>query len=147
MKKEVLAYIKQNKMIKKKDMILAGVSGGSDSMLMLTILRELQKPLDFKLAAVRVHHGIRGQEADRDRAFVEQICEEWGIPCHVFHYDVPALSRKWKLGEEETGRLVRREAFEKAAHSYTDQKVRIALAHNQEDLAETMLHICAGEPV
>ena len=63
----------------------------------------------------------------------------------MFHYDVPALSRKWKLGEEETGRLVRREAFEKAAHSYTDQKVRIALAHNQEDLAETMLHnLCRG---
>ena len=47
MKKEVLAYIKQNKMIKKKDMILAGVSGGSDSMAMLHILRELQEELRF----------------------------------------------------------------------------------------------------
>mgnify|MGYP000709526641 FL=1 len=47
MKKEVLAYIKQNKMIKKKDMILAGVSGGSDSMAMLHILRELQEEVDF----------------------------------------------------------------------------------------------------
>ena len=145
MYRRIAGYMKENHMTEAGYTVLAGVSGGSDSMLMLTILRELQKPLDFKLAAVHVHHGIRGQEADRDRAFVEQICEEWGIPCHVFHYDVPALSRKWKLGEEETGRLVRREAFEKAAHSYTDQKVRIALAHNQEDLAETMLHnLCRG---
>ena len=145
MYRRIAGYMKENHMTEAGYTVLAGVSGGSDSMLMLTILRELQKPLDFKLAAVHVHHGIRGQEADRDRAFVEQICEEWGIPCHVFHYDVPALSRKWKLGEEETGRLVRREAFDKAAHSYTDQKVRIALAHNQEDLAETMLHnLCRG---
>ena len=145
MYRRIAGYMKENHMTEAGYTVLAGVSGGSDSMLMLTILRELQKPLDFKLAAVHVHHGIRGQEADRDRAFVEQICEKWGIPCHVFHYDVPALSRKWKLGEEETGRLVRREAFEKAAHSYADQKVRIALAHNQEDLAETMLHnLCRG---
>lgn len=66
MKTEVLAYIKQNKMIKKKDMILAGVSGGSDSMAMLHILRELQEEVDFSLKVVHVHHGIRGQEADRD---------------------------------------------------------------------------------
>ena len=145
MYRRIAGYMKENHMTEAGYTVLAGVSGGSDSMLMLTILRELQKPLDFKLAAVHVHHGIRGQEADRDRAFVEQICEEWGIPCHVFHYDVPALSSKWKLGEEETGRLVRREAFEKAAHSYADHKVRIALAHNQEDLAETMLHnLCRG---
>ena len=74
MKKEVLAYIKQNKMIKKKDMILAGVSGGSDSMAMLHILRELQEEVDFSLKVVHVHHGIRGQEADRDSRFVEKIC-------------------------------------------------------------------------
>ena len=99
MYRRIAGYMKENHMTEAGYTVLAGVSGGSDSMLMLTILRELQKPLDFKLAAVHVHHGIRGQEADRDRAFVEQICEEWGIPCHVIHYDVPALSRKWKLGE------------------------------------------------
>ena len=83
MKKEVLAYIKQNKMIKKKDMILAGVSGGSDSMAMLHILRELQEEVDFSLKVVHVHHGIRGQEADRDSSFVEKICKEWQIPCKI----------------------------------------------------------------
>ena len=43
MKKEVLAYIKQNRMIVEKDVILAGVSGGSDSMAMLHLLKELQQ--------------------------------------------------------------------------------------------------------
>ena len=159
MKKEVLAYIKQNKMIKKKDMILAGVSGGSDSMAMLHILRELQEEVDFSLKVVHVHHGIRGQEADRDSRFVEKICKEWQIPCSIHYYDVPKLSREWKLGEEETGRIVRKEAFGKEISFYRekwkkennpgndteDRKVKIALAHNQEDLAETMIHnLCRG---
>jgi len=159
MKKEVLAYIKQNKMIKKKDMILAGVSGGSDSMAMLHILRELQEEVDFSLKVVHVHHGIRGQEADRDSRFVEKICKEWQIPCSIHYYDVPKLSREWKLGEEETGRIVRKEAFDKEISFYRekwkkennpgndteDRKVKIALAHNQEDLAETMIHnLCRG---
>lgn len=52
-------------------MVLAGVSGGSDSMAMLRILKELQEKLDFTLRVVHIHHGIRGKEADRDQSFVE----------------------------------------------------------------------------
>ena len=154
MKKEVLVYIKQNKMIGKKDVVVAGISGGSDSMSMLYLLKELQQELDFTLRAVHVHHGIRGQEADRDSSFVEKICREWQIPCSVYHYDVPGLSREWKLGEEETGRIVRKEAFHKeisvcerllGENRDSGDGVKIALAHNQEDLAETMLHnLCRG---
>ena len=168
MKKEVLAYIKQNKMIRKNDVILAGVSGGSDSMAMLHLLKEFQKELGFILQVVHVHHGIRGQEADRDCSFVEKVCREWQLPCSVYHYDVPKLSREWKLGEEETGRIVRKEAFQKESSKYkkiwsscvcsllsgnqkqsecreSKGRIRIALAHNQEDLAETMLHnLCRG---
>ena len=146
MKREVLAYIKQNKMIEKNDVVLAGVSGGSDSMAMLRILKELQPELKFMLRVVHVHHGIRGQEADRDSSFVENICREWQIPCMVYYYDVPKLSRKWKLGEEETGRIVRKEAFQKEISAWNPEtRIRIALAHNQEDLAETMIHnLCRG---
>lgn len=128
-------------------------------MAMLHILRELQEEVDFSLKVVHVHHGIRGQEADRDSSFVEKICKEWQIPCSIHYYDVPKLSREWKLGEEETGRIVRKEAFGKEISFYRekwkkennpgndteDRKVKIALAHNQEDLAETMIHnLCRG---
>ena len=144
MEREILAYIKQNRMIGKNDVVLAGVSGGSDSMAMLRILKELQGKLDFTLRVVHIHHGIRGKEADRDRSFVENICRKWQIPCTVYCYDVPGLSREWKLGEEETGRIVRKEAFQREA-AVCGMKIKIALAHNQEDLAETMLHnLCRG---
>ena len=147
MEREILAYIKQNRMIGKNDVVLAGVSGGSDSMAMLRILKELQGKLDFTLRAVHIHHGIRGKEADRDQSFVENICRKWQIPCTVYCYDVPGLSREWKLGEEETGRIVRKEGFQREAAVCVrkDSEIKIALAHNQEDLAETMLHnLCRG---
>ena len=56
MEREILAYIKQNRMIGKNDVVLAGVSGGSDSMAMLRILKELQGKLDFTLRVVHIHH-------------------------------------------------------------------------------------------
>lgn len=142
MQKKVRNYIIENQMLAPGTVALAGVSGGGDSMAMLSLLRELRHELDFELCAVHVHHGIRGAEADRDRALVEKTCREWEIPCRTFVYDVPALSKEWKTGCEETGRLVRRQAFaeEKSRYEAMGKTVRTALAHNQEDLAETMLH-------
>ena len=128
MEREILAYIKQNRMIGKNDVVLAGVSGGSDSMAMLRILKELQEKLDFTLRVVHIHHGIRGKEADRDQSFVENICRKWQIPCTVYCYDVPGLSREWKLGEEETGRIVSKEAFQREAAvcGRKDSEIKIA---------------------
>lgn len=163
---QVKAYIIENEMIRPGDAVIAGVSGGGDSMAMLHILNRLRKTLDFRLTVVHVNHGIRGPEADRDQALVEEACKSAQLPFRVYAYDVPALAAHWKLGTEETGRKVRREAFEterermllesagrepeKALCEQTGSEqeqpagsapqVHIALAHNQDDLAETMLH-------
>lgn len=122
--------------------VVAGVSGGADSMAMLDILRRLQKEWGFDLSVVHVNHGIRGSEAMRDQEMVEDICRKWEITCCVYEYDVPSLSAQWKMGHEETGRLVRREAFQCEREKYEKKGfcVKTALAHNQNDLAETMLH-------
>lgn len=144
----VRKYIKDNRMLKAEDMVVAGVSGGADSIAMLHILKSLQKEIGFSMEVVHVHHGIRGQEADRDEQFVEKICRDWGIPFRSRHYPVPELSGKWKLGEEETGRIVRKQAFQEekkrlgfsGEQSKKNGQFRVALAHNRNDLAETMLH-------
>ncbi len=83
------------------------------------------------------------------RSFVENICRKWQIPCTVYCYDVPGLSREWKLGEEETGRIVRKEAFQREAAvcGRKDSEIKIALAHNQEDLRKLCFIICAEEQV
>ncbi|MDO4277104.1 MAG: tRNA lysidine(34) synthetase TilS [Eubacteriales bacterium] len=142
MYEQVRDYIIENKMIEPGDIVLAGVSGGGDSMAMLSILRRFREEVPFDLHAVHVHHGIRGQEADRDQEFVQEICSTWGIPCKAYAYPVPLLAQEWKVGTEEAARIVRRRAFqeERQRLGTGDVCVRTALAHNQDDLAETMLH-------
>lgn len=147
MYRRVCAYIREKNMIGTGDQVIAGVSGGTDSMAMIFMLSEYQKEESFGLRVVHVHHGIRKGEADRDAALVEAFCKERGIPFQKYAYDVPALASMKKMGEEETGRMVRKEAFQKEAArlGFPEEKVRIALAHNQDDLAETFLHnLCRG---
>ena len=145
----VKKYIRENQMLQTGDTVVAGVSGGADSIAMLHILKSLQEEMGFSLEVLHVHHGIRGEEADRDERFVEKICRDWSIPFLTRHYPVPELSKEWKLGEEETGRIVRKQAFqeEKKKLGFSGEaedreagRFRIALAHNRNDLAETMLH-------
>lgn len=94
----VRKYIRDNRMLKAEDMVVAGVSGGADSIAMLHILKSLQKEIGFSMEVVHVHHGIRGQEADRDEQFVEKICRGWGIPFRSRHYPGSGTFRKVEAG-------------------------------------------------
>ncbi len=146
MYEKVKAYIKEHNMIQAQDGILAGVSGGGDSMAMLAILKRYQKEVPFSLYVVHVHHGIRGEEADRDENVVKELCKKWELPFFPYHYDVPKLAKEWKTGLEEAGRKVRQEAFKKTQEALPQKmQVRIALAHNENDVAETLIHnLCRG---
>ena len=140
---KVYAYLEQQKMIGADDIVLAGVSGGSDSVCMLFMLDEYRKRVLFDLNVIHVHHGIRGEEADRDCLFVEEICREMGLPLTIVRKPVPLLAREWKVSEEEAGRLVRQTAFKEESErlsSLEGKTVKTALAHNRNDLAETVLH-------
>ena len=114
MYQKVKAYMKEHGMVVDGDVVLAGVSGGGDSMAMLEMLKRYQAEATFSLCAVHVHHGIRGEEADRDERVVRETCEKWTIPFLSYHYPVPELAKKWKMGLEETGRKVRQDAFSRA---------------------------------
>ena len=81
---KVKQYIAETEMIKQGCTVIAGVSGGPDSMVMLDILRRIQKEYNFFLRVVHVNHGIRGKEALRDQKTVQKICREWKIPCFYF---------------------------------------------------------------
>lgn len=139
---KVKRYAAENRIFEGCGLVIAGVSGGPDSMTMLHILDQIRRAENIELRVVHVNHGIRGEEADRDQKMVEDICMQWDIPCSVYAYDVPHLAQQWKLGLEETGRKVRRQAFadEKEKSMFPQEQIRIALAHNMNDMAETMLH-------
>lgn len=123
--------------------IVVGVSGGADSVALLHILKGFAHVQNWSLTAIHVHHGLRGTEADRDRDFVENICQKWGVPCKVYCFDVAKEAQKRGLGTEETGRLLRYEVFEKERDGGV-----IAVAHNKNDQAETILmRLCRGAGV
>ncbi len=137
MKNKVLKYIKDNKMLKAGESVVIGVSGGADSMCLLHIMESIRNELELRLMVVHVHHGIRKETANRDAAFVESYCKDKGIACVVERADVPYLSKEWGMSEEEAGRKVRYEAFSKALEQFGGEK--IAVAHNADDCAETVL--------
>ena len=143
MREKVLEYMKKNRMAAPGDTVCAGFSGGADSVCLLLLLQELSEELSFRLQAVHVNHGLRGEESDGDQAFAEEFCRERGIPLFVYARPVAEMAREGRMGLEEAGRLARRQVFEQCMREHG--AVRIALAHHQNDLAETVLfHLARG---
>lgn len=135
--KRVEKYIQKTGMIQTKDRVIAGISGGADSVCLFFVLLELKKKLGIEFIAVHINHQLREEAADEDEHFVAQLCEKYGIKLEIFHKDVVSIAKKRKQSFEEAGRAVRREAFEETLRKYHGTK--IALAHHQNDNAETLL--------
>ena len=135
----VFSYIEKYNMIEAGSQVIVGISGGGDSVCLLFLLSRYQKRRHFHLLGIHVNHGIRGQEALRDQEYAKKLCERLGVPFTVYTYSVPAIAQQEKRSLEETGRMVRRRAFEEKAASL-GKKAVIALAHHENDNAETVLH-------
>ncbi|MBE6949581.1 MAG: tRNA lysidine(34) synthetase TilS [Ruminococcaceae bacterium] len=120
-----------------KGVILAAVSGGADSMCLLSVLYELSETMGFKLEAVHYNHRLRGAESDRDEAFVKEQCELLGIPCHIGSGNVSLWAMENNVGLEEAGRKLRYDFFNKTAERVGAE--RIATAHNADDNCETVI--------
>jgi len=135
-------FINKEKMINGGETVLAGVSGGADSVCLFFILMSLSKELSFNLEVIHINHMIR-KEAEGEAFFVEKLCEKYNIPFHRKDVDIPRIFRESGLSEEEAGRIERYKAFEEIADKIEKEKgtkVLIATAHNTNDQAETMLH-------
>lgn len=135
--KRIEKFIQKYHMLTCGDKVIAGVSGGADSVCLFLMLLELRKKIGFDLIAVHVHHGLRGEAADQDQRFVEALCEQHRIPLEIFRVNLESIAKKRKQSLEEAGRMVRREAFDSVCQKYGGNK--IALAHHQNDNAETLL--------
>ena len=120
--------------------VLLGLSGGADSVLLLCFLHEYRRQSDksFKITAVHVNHGIRGDEAKRDEEFSIGLAESLGIEALSYHVDVPAISKQLSIGIEEAARNERYSIFKSIISSRNDI-ASIAVAHNATDNIETVL--------
>ena len=132
LKRQVEKIMRSQSMVKAGDRLTVALSGGRDSICLLHLLKELQPIFQYQLEAVHVHHGLR-PEADADAAFCEKVCNEWQVPLSVFRVDVK--ERVTDTGEsiEEAARNLRYQVLQSSGAD------RIALAHHQQDQAETVL--------
>jgi tRNA(Ile)-lysidine synthase len=132
--------------IRPGDRICAAVSGGADSVALLLLLHAAnalpRNALGAGLSAVHVHHGLRGDEADADLAFVESLCLRLAVPLHVHHASVPdRVARSRAAGQpetiEEAARALRNDCF--ASLIAQGRADSILTAHTLDDQAETVL--------
>jgi tRNA(Ile)-lysidine synthase len=132
--------------IRPGDRVCAAVSGGADSVALLLLLHaanaQPRNSLGVGLSAVHVHHGLRGDEADADLAFVQQLCARLEVPLHIVHASVPdRIARAREAGQpetvEEAARNLRYDLFRQLiADGHADS---VLTAHTLDDQAETVL--------
>ena len=115
---------------------MLAVSGGADSVCLFDVFCRLQIVLDLKLVCVHVNHGLR-EAAVRDEAFVRELAGRNGVPFYVLHADVRKEAANRKMSEEEAGRLIRYEYFNRIADEQSADY--ILTAHHRDDCAETVL--------
>lgn len=132
--KKVLQAIQKHRLINNGDRVLAAVSGGPDSVALLYVLYALKDELGIKLHVAHLDHGLRPDSA-KDGRFVETLARRLNIPCSVARINLKSISKKGSL--EEICRNKRLEFLFRTA-----QKIKadsIALGHNRDDQAETVL--------
>lgn len=142
-REELERFNQLHPMFDRGNRIIVAVSGGADSVCLLELLYELREKWELSLYVLHVHHGIRGEEADRDAAFVEELAKKRGLPFRIVRVNVPEEAGRRGCSEEETGRCLRYEALERYCQEVEGD--RIAVAHHQDDQAETVLfHLFRG---
>ena len=136
-KDKVLKYNKRNKLFHRGDRIVVGVSGGKDSVCLLDVLDRCREEFDLTLLVVHINHGVRGEAADRDEQFVKDMAADRGLECYSERVNVRQVAKERKMSEEEAGRFLRYQIMRHVCMEKSFDK--IAVAHHQDDVAETVL--------
>jgi len=133
----VLNTIRKYNLIKNGDCVVVGVSGGPDSVCLLHVLWCLKNDFNLKLVAVHINHMLRGDESYRDEEFVKKLCEKLDVELKSVRVDINRVAQQKGMSLEEAGREERYKNFDIVADSIGAD--RIAVAHNKNDRAETVL--------
>lgn len=125
------------KFLKPLDVVAVALSGGSDSMALLHFLNSNASAFGYKVIALNVEHGIRGEDSENDTEFVKDYCSKIGIPLLCYKVDSIKKAKESKLSIEQAARALRYECFYDAIESGKCNKV--ATAHHCGDNVESVL--------
>lgn len=126
--------IKDYDLVKKRDKLLLGVSGGPDSLCMLHLFSQLREEYKFSLICVHFNHCLR-KEADDEEDFIKRVCDDLRIKFISEKKDVNKFFKGDSL--EQTARDLRFDFFLKCSRQTKIKK--LVLAHHKDDLIETIL--------
>lgn len=137
MVRRMLEYIREHDLIQSGERVLVAVSGGVDSVVLLDCLVRLSQTVGCELYVAHLNHRLRGEEAEADARFVQDLAAGYGLPCIVESRDVARYARERRMGIEVSGRQLRYEFFLSAARQTDCQAV--AVGHHADDQVETVL--------
>ena len=130
---KVRKYIEKHRLLTSIEKIIVGLSGGADSVVLLYLLKELS----YDCIAVHCNFHLRGEESNRDEAFVSRLMSEWNIPLYKKDFDTLSIASEHKISVEMAARNLRYEWFEELRLEQHAQA--ICVAHHQDDNVETLL--------
>ena len=124
-------------MISQGEHILAALSGGPDSVCLLKILSLLKDEFEISLSAIYIDHSLRPDETPLEIDFCKSFCHSLGVPLAIKSIDVASFALNEKISKQEAARELRYRTFYETAYELKADK--IALGHNADDQAETIL--------
>lgn len=134
---KIRGAIKKHSMLSGGETVLVGLSGGADSVCLLTALNKLSLEFKIKLHAIYIDHGLRPVEIPAEIAFCEKLCEGLSVAFITKAVDVKASVKESGLNKQEAARELRYNAFNEALFGLGGGK--IALGHTADDQIETFL--------
>ena len=139
----IIETIVDSELIAPGSAVIVGVSGGPDSLCLLHALVSISDMFDLMIVPVHVNHKLR-PEADAEADHIAEICERMDLDIELFEASCDELAKEAGISTEEAGRIIRYEIFDDVARSVEEdgipgERIMIALAHNADDQAETVL--------
>jgi len=136
-REKVLRYILERKLMRAGDRVAVAVSGGADSVALLSVLLELRNQLGVVLSVAHFNHALRGEASDADEAFVAELARQHDLEFFSSRTDVRDHARTSKLSLEAAARGLRYRWLASLFESHNLNEV--ATGHTLDDQAETVL--------
>ena len=132
-KHRVQKYIECKKLLLPGQKVLVALSGGADSVALLSVL----SALGYRCIAAHCNFHLRGEESDRDEAFVKDLCKRQSITLHIKHFNTTDYASSQGISIEMAARELRYQWFEELRKEV--DACAIAVAHHRDDSVETIL--------